>query len=343
MKLLRKLFVKQYMLYLLILLVSSIITVISALFLDIEKEFPNIEIAQAEKLATFFAIRMGSLFFLVGTIFVFIATKYVLQPIVELSECSKEVSKGNFNIKAKSFKTRNDELSDLVDNFNVMVDQLSKNEYLHKDFVSNLSHEYKTPLTAIQGYAEMLSTCELSKEQVIEYADNIIKQSVRLNNLSNELLRLSEIENKTIKKISYQLDVQIRDIIILFQKQWEDKNIELDINLDEVTFIGDKELMFHALSNLISNAIKYSNKFSEIKISLLSNEKITFIIEDNGIGIEQSKVDKIFDRFYQTDESHSTIGNGLGLSIVHKVINLHEGTIEVESELNKGSKFKVVI
>lgn len=343
MKLLRKLFVKQYMLYLLILLVSSVITVISALFLDIEKEFPNVEIEQAEKLATFFAMRMGTLFFLVGTIFVFIATKYVLQPVIELSKCSKEVSKGNFNVKAKKYKTSNDELSDLINNFNMMVEQLSKNEYLNKEFVSNLSHEYKTPLTAIQGYAEMLSTCDLPKEQVIEYANSILNQSVRLNNLSNEILRLSEIENKAIKKEEYQLDVQIRDIIILFQKQWEDKCIEFDINLDEVLFVGDKELMFHAISNLISNAIKYSNINGVIKISLKKEEKISFIVKDNGIGIESNKVDKIFNRFYQSDESHNTMGNGLGLSIVDKIISVHNGSIAVESKLDEGSMFKIII
>ncbi len=338
-----KLFLKQYVLYLLILLVSSIITVISALFLDLEKDFPNVNVEDAEKIATFFAVRMGTLFFVVGTIFVFIATKYIIQPIIDLSKCSKEVTNGVFTVKAKSFKTRNDELSELVNNFNTMVEHLSKNEYLHKDFVSNLSHEYKTPLTAIQGYAEMLSTCDLKKEQVVEYANNILKQSIRLTNLSNELLKLSEIENKTLKKQEYQLDVQVRDIIILFQKQWEDKNIEFDLNLDEVYFNGDKDLMFHGISNLISNAIKYSKNNSIIKISLVKEDKVIFTIEDKGIGIEKEKLDKIFNRFYQTDESHSSIGNGIGLSIVDKVIKLHKGSIEVTSELNKGSIFKVVI
>ncbi len=343
MKNIRKLFIKQYILYLLILFTSSIITVISAMFLDIEKKFPNVDVETAENMATFFAVRMGTLFFLVGTIFVLIATRYVLQPIIDLSLCSKEVSKGNFNVKAKNFKTRNDELSELVDNFNDMVEQLSKNEYLHKDFVSNLSHEYKTPLTAIHGYAEMIATCELNDNQIKDYSNNILKQAIRLSNLSKELLKLSEIENKMIYKEEYQLDVQIRDIVILLQKHWESKNITLDIELESITFNGDSKLMYHAIINIIENAIKYSKENGLIKIYLNKKESIELTIEDNGIGIEQSKLDKIFNRFYQTDESHNSYGNGLGLSIVNKVVELHNSKIEVTSEINKGTKFKILL
>lgn len=335
----KKLFIKYCGLYILILLVSSLISYLGAMLLDLEERYPEVDIVVIEEVATFFAQRMGALFFLVGIIFVFFATKYILKPILNLSECSKKVSEGDFTVRANYFQASNDELFELVQNFNLMIEQLSKNEYLHKDFVSNLSHEYKTPLTAIQGYAEILSTCDLENEQVKEYANNILKQSIRLANLSKELLRLSEIENKNIKKEEYQLDVQIRDIIILLQKQWEDKEISLDVELEEVTYLGDKELMFHAITNLIENAIKYSNNKGNISVSLVINEKISLIIKDDGIGIEQSKLDKIFNRFYQSDESHSTIGNGLGLSIVGKVIELHEGNIEVTSELNKGTIF----
>ncbi len=344
MKIFNKLTLKYFILYISIMLFASIATVVVARVINLAQYFPE---EYEEILREFFpriANVMGFIFFIIGTIFVVVATNIIVKPVKELSHCSKEVSNGNFNVKAKTY-TKNDELELLINNFNLMVEKLSKNEYLHKNFVSNLSHEYKTPLTAIQGYAEMLKSCELNTEQVQEYANNILVQSLRLSTLSRDLLKISEIDinSSNIKKTEYNLGIQIRDIIILYQTKWEEKNIEFDVDIDDVIYIGEKQLMYHVFSNLIDNAIKYSNNDGMIIVKLKQDNDIKFTIEDNGIGIEKEKLSKIFDRFYQSEVEQNINGSGLGLSIVSKIVEIHDGKIDVVSDKNKGTKFIITL
>jgi signal transduction histidine kinase len=280
---------------------------------------------------------------IIGSILIIFAVAMVLRPIREISDASKEVAIGNFNA---SVKVRgNDEIAVLSRNFNLMVKELSANEYLHKDFVSNVSHEFKTPITSLKGYAKLLKKDDLTKEQRQEYADIIISESERLSNLSSNLLKLSKLENEVIKhrKDKFSLAEQIRDVILLLQDGWENKNLELDLDLNEVEFTGDKELLYEVWINLISNSIKYSNDNGTLRITVKKRDKIIVEIIDDGIGMTIEEQDKIFLRFYKADKSRNTSGTGLGLSIAKKIVELHLGTISVESEVGKGSKFVVII
>lgn len=226
-----------------------------------------------------------------------------------------------------------------------MVKKLSINEYLHKDFVSNVSHEFKTPITSLIGYAKLLKKTDITDNQRKEYTDIIISESERLSNLSSNLLKLSELGNKGIglKKEEIQLDEQIRDAILLLQNLWEKKNLELDLNLECLDFVGDKELMYQVWINLISNAIKYSNENGKLTINLNKSDMITVEIIDEGVGMTKDEEEKIFLRFYKADKSRNTTGTGLGLTIVKEIVELHGGTISVQSEVGKGSKFVVVL
>ena len=276
-----------------------------------------------------------------GTVIIFLATITVVKPIKLISEASKKVASGDFSIQLPV--KGNTEVSELTRNFNLMVKELSANEYLHKEFVSNVSHEFKTPITSLKGYAKLLKSDDLTDDKRQEYADIIISESERLSNLSSKLLKLSEVENETIrnKKEHFSLDEQIRDAILLLQNEWEKKNLELDVDMEEVTINGCKELMILVWINLISNAIKYSRQGDLLKITLRQTDNIMIEIRDSGIGMTKEDAGKIFQRFYKADKSRNSTGTGLGLSIVKKIIEIHNGMIYVDSELGKGSKFVV--
>jgi len=278
---------------------------------------------------------------ILGTVIIFLATITVVRPIKLISEASKKVAGGDFSIQLPI--KGNTEVSELTRNFNLMVKELSANEYLHKEFVSNVSHEFKTPITSLKGYAKLLKCEGLPDDKRQEYADIIISESERLSNLSSKLLKLSELENEIIrnKREQFSLDEQIRDAILLLQNEWEKKNLELDVDMEEVTIKGYKELMVLVWINLISNAIKYSGQGDLLKITLRQTDKIIIEIRDSGIGMTKEDAGKIFQRFYKADKSRNGTGTGLGLSIVKKIIDLHDGTIYVDSEPGKGSKFVV--
>lgn len=276
-----------------------------------------------------------------GTIFILFTTITIVKPIKRISEASKKVADGDFSVQLH-VKGHN-EVADLMRNFNRMVKELSRNEYLHKDFVSNVSHEFKTPITSLKGYAKLLKDKNLPEAKRQEYAEIIISESERLANLSSNLLKLSELENEaiSIKKETFRLDEQIRDAVLLLQNQWENKNLEFDLDLDEITFTGDRQLMIQVWINLISNAIQYSYENGLLRISLKQSKKIIAEIIDHGMGMSAEDLEKIFLRFYKADKSHNQSGTGLGLSIVKKIVELHDGSISVKSEPGKGSKFLV--
>lgn len=333
------------LIFITIIFLTSVIAPYVILFLY-EGGFVNIEeiIVKENNISKILAIRTSLLSIVIGTIFISLATKIVVKPINALSSAAKKVASGDFQIAVEKYG-KDDEVSILIDNFNLMVTQLAKNENLHKDFVSNLSHEYKTPISSIAGYAEMLKQEELSKEKRLEYAQIIINQTNRLTKLSANLLKLSELENKsiTIQKSTFSLDEQIRDAILLLQNNWEEKKLKLVIELDEIKYTGDKELLYQVWINLIENAIKFTKDYGEIKVRLYKEEGIHIEIIDNGIGIQKEELSKIFDRFYKIDVSRSTKGTGLGLSIVKNIIEIHRGSIQVNSQENSGTQFMIIL
>ena len=276
-----------------------------------------------------------------GTVLIILASITVAKPVKEISKASQKVAKGDFSVRLKP--KGSGEIRELADNFNSMVEELSANEYLHKEFVSNVSHEFGTPITSIQGYAKLMKRDSLTAEQRAEYAEIIISESARLSRLSSDLLKLSELENKgsISERTEFSLDEQVRSVIILLQHSWESKNISLDINLDEIKYSGDEALLYQVWVNLISNAVRYTDKDGEIRITLEKKDAAVFTVSDNGKGMTEEEAKNVFRRFYKADKSRNSEGTGLGLAIARKIALLHGGDITVSSKESSGTTFTV--
>lgn len=273
----------------------------------------------------------------------YISTKF-LQPVNELKKMTTKVAKGDFTVQIKEIP--DNEFGEFIEDFNTMVKELRKNEMLKNDFVSNVSHEFKTPLAVIEGYVTLLQDPSLSDEDKDKYTQIIIDATKKLSTLVNNVLKISRLDNRkiTINNEKFSLDEQIREAILFYQDEWFSKDIEFEIDLEEVSISADKNLLINVWNNLIGNAIKFSPKNSTVFVSLTTdNNNAIIIVKDQGCGIEKVDIPYIFDKFFQSDKSHKSQGNGLGLTLVKEIIELSKGTIEVESEINIGTTFKVVI
>lgn len=271
-----------------------------------------------------------------------IVDENVLNPIKKITEATKKVSVGDFNIKLES--KRDDEIGELTQNFNQMVKDLGSTEKLQKEFIDNVSHEIKTPISSIQGFAKMLKDGNISDEERAEYSQIIIDESNRLLNLSNNMLKLSKLQNqsKILNKENINITEQIRKTISVLDAKWTEKEIVFDINMEEKYLFGDEELLFQVWMNLIDNSIKFSHNKGKIKISLYEeDDNIAVKIKDNGVGMDEEECQKVFTRFYQVDKSHSEQGFGLGLPIVKRIVELSNGTIEITSKLKHGTTVTV--
>lgn len=273
-------------------------------------------------------------------------SKWVFDPITKLSKAMQRVAEGDFDVRLDS-EHRFKEISEIYANFNLMVKELGATEILQTDFVSNVSHEFKTPINAIEGYATLLqgADTESSEEQTI-YIDKILLNTRRLSKLVGNILLLSKVDNQSIRsrQTSFRLDEQIRQSIVLLEPEWSKKNIEFDVALQSVTYTGNENLLLHVWNNLIANAIKFDPEDGYIGVKLMQDgQVITFTIEDNGPGIAEDAQKHIFDRFYQSDSSHKEEGNGLGLALVKQILQVCNGTVEVENLSDKGCRFTVTL
>ena len=279
---------------------------------------------------------------MVGTIFIIIAVRSIVKPIKRISRASKEVAKGNFDIKVQI--NSKDEIGQLIADFNLMTKELKNIDFLRKDFVSNVSHEFKTPITSIKGFANLISEGSLTSDQIKEYSAIIVSESERLSLLSSNLLKLSELDSKVIREqaTEFSLDEQLRKTILLLEVQWGKKQIEFDLDFEEIRIKANEHLLQEVWVNLIQNAIKFSNPEGTIRIRLhKADGKAIVEIRDEGIGIPPEEQKRIFERFYKGDKSRSKDGNGLGLVIVKKIVDLSNGQIKFSSEPGQGSTFAV--
>ncbi|MBQ7325148.1 MAG: HAMP domain-containing histidine kinase [Clostridia bacterium] len=265
------------------------------------------------------------------------------RPLKRLTEATKKVGKGDFSVRIPEEKG-NGEMSHLVRNFNLMVQELDSNELFRKDFINNFSHEFKTPIVSIRGFARQLKNEDLTEEQRAEYIDIIIAESDRLAGMSTNVLLLTKLENQTIvtDKAPFYLDEQIRSELLLMEDAWTRKNLCLSPELEEIEYNGSAELLSHVWRNLLSNAIKFSPDGGELKIDLFrAAGEIVVKITDEGPGMDEATAARIFDKFYQGDTSHKTEGNGLGLSIAARAVTLCGGVISVQSAPSQGTTFTV--
>ena len=231
------------------------------------------------------------------------------------------------------------------DNFNTMVKALGTIETLQSDFVSNVSHEFKTPINAIEGYAMLLQDTEDPGQQK-EYVDKILTSTHRLGDLVNSILFLSRLDNQSVpaEVTSYRLDEQLRQALLLLERKWTDKELELDVDLAPVTYTGPEGLLLHVWTNLIDNAVKFDPQGGLLRLSLRREQDvITVEVEDSGQGMTEEVMAHIFDRFYQADGSHKSEGNGLGLALVRRILEAAGVTIRAGSIPGQGSRFTVTL
>ena len=293
-----------------------------------------------------FATLIFSCVFLTGNIIFLLVAEIIVKPITKLTNATKELSHGNFSVRVNY--AGNDEISRLNQGFNQMAVQLAKQEETRQKFISDISHEFQTPLTAIQGFANIFKEEELPREQRKKFADIILFNSKRLSNLSKNMLQLTMLENDDLKMEyqEYSIVQQIERVIEMNENSALIKNIEIvfDKQKKDVMIWGDQDKLEQVWINLLSNSIKYTNCGGLVTISIKKNQKTTDVsFEDTGIGMASDVTSNIFNRFYREDKARSIEGNGLGLSIVKSIVNLHDGSINVISEVDVGSVFKVSI
>lgn len=271
------------------------------------------------------------------------------KPLNEILAATERITKGDFDVKLVSSHPYKyiDEFDLIKENINRMVNELSKNEVLKNDFISNVSHEIKTPLSVIQSYSNALKDETLPKDKREKYLDNLQENCRKLTNLVTNILRLNKLENQRLlpEFERFNLSELLITQIVQFEELIDKKDIELVCNIEEDLFIeNEKSYLELVFNNLISNAIKFTNEKGKIEISLKRKEK-EYIIEfkDSGCGMDSETGRHIFDKFYQGDTSHSKEGNGLGLALVKRVIDIIGGSISVESEIGVGTTFTIAI
>ncbi len=313
----------------------------------INDDIVSIKLNSGNDIVHSFGERLGTV--MIGTLLLsaclmFLVSSSVTKPLRELNAATKKVAKGDFDVHVEV--DADNEVAQLARSFNSMVNELKSNELLKKDFISNVSHEFKTPLATINGFAKLLQEGSCTADEVTEYAEIIGNETNRLSTLCSNILRLSKIENQNIvkKAVSFRLDEQIRDTVLMLEPQWSAKEIDLDIDLDNTEFIGDEELLQQVWINLISNAIKFTHNGGNISISMKqSDNSITVTVKDNGIGISEEAQKHIFEKFYQAERSHAREGNGLGLALVKEIVELSGGAVTVSSVQGEGSEFTVIL
>lgn len=283
---------------------------------------------------------------LIGTGITAMVGRKILAPITDLSEAAKEVAKGNFKVRLKDEQHKVRALGEMAANFNKMVQELNGIETLRNDFMANVSHEFKTPIAAIEGYASLMQDEDITAPERREYSRLIMESTRQLSSLSTNILKLSKLENQEFvpEKNEFDLDEQIRYAVLLLEAQWGEKDLNLDIVLDSVRFHGSEDLLMQVWLNLVGNAIKFCDAGDEISIQLTAAaDAVTVRIADSGTGMSGEVLEHIFEKFYQGDKSRSSDGNGLGLSLVKRIVDLCGGNIQVESTPGIGSVFTVTL
>lgn len=306
-----------------------------ALFLTVEQNEVEEEVMGAIHLMYIIILFFGSLLIIIGA-------RYVVQPLVRLTEATKKMAHGNFDIVLPT--KRKDEIGELSASFNEMAKELGKLDQMRQEFVANVSHEIQSPLTSISGFSKALKQKQMSEEERLRYLSIIEQESDRLSRLGRNLLHLSHLQHDQLqlKLKTFRLDEQLRNVVISMEPQWSVKDIEIDINLKSILIEADEDQLKQVWTNLITNSIKFTPIQGKITIdALLKNDLVNVSITDTGIGIPKEEQKDIFKPFHKVDRSRdpSIKGNGLGLSIVKQIVDLHHGDITVTEGPDGGAKF----
>lgn len=283
---------------------------------------------------------------IIGTVLSVFVTKWILMPLKEMINATDQISKGDFKVQIKETFDERSDFGILQRSFNHMARELDGIEMFKSDFINNFSHEFKTPIVSVQGFARQLQAGGLSEEEQREYIKIIALESDRLAKMATNVLLLSKLENQQIVtgKTEFYLDEQIRTCLLLLEKQWTAKDIELDIDLDPVTYCFNEDMLSEVWINLFGNAFKFTPSMGKVSCTLRQTEgEVRVTVADTGEGMTEEVVARIFEKFYQGDSSHGGEGNGIGLTIVSRILELCGGRITVDSRPGMGSIFTVIL
>ena len=264
-------------------------------------------------------------------------SKFPLKPIRELIDGMDRLASGDFKtrIRAGRIMGRYSAYVDVTESFNKMAQELESTEMLRTDFINNFSHEFKTPIVSIAGFAKLLKRGNLSEKEKTQYLDAIEEESMRLSAMATNVLSLTKVENQTILTdvTEYNLSEQIRSCMLLLESKWSKKDIELELDFGEHTIRANEELLKQVWINLLDNAVKFTPDGHTIQVKIAEkDQKLTVTVRNTGSQIPPERQEKIFRKFYQADESHASQGNGIGLAIVKRIVELHGGSVGVSSE-----------
>lgn len=283
---------------------------------------------------------------LTGTYAASFISRRLLKPLHAMIAATEKITEGDYSTRLDFEHISIQEFEQLGEKFNRMAEELGSVEMLRNDFINDFSHEFNTPINSIQGFATLLKQKNLTEEEQNDYLDRIISGSDRLSTLAANVLNLSKIEQQTILTHKEKINVteQIRRIIAMLSIRWEKKEIDFDFDCSEHFLTGNEEFLDHLWLNLLDNAIKYSPQKSSIIVNISEiGNNIRVIITDHGKGIAEDALPHIFDKFYRSKSSRAVPGTGLGLTIAHKVIVLHRGTIQVNSSSGNGTAFTITL
>ena len=278
---------------------------------------------------------------LVGTLVSYCFSRFPLRPLRNVIRAINRLADGDFSVRLNL--NWSPEAVELSRSFNRMAQELGNTELLRSDFVNSFSHEFKTPIVSIKGFAEMLKYGDLSPAEREEYLDIIIRESGRLSTLATNVLALTKVEKQTIvtDKTFFNAGEQIRRSLILLQQKWEEKVLEVGLEGEDVCLWGNEEMLDQVWLNLLDNAVKFSPRGAQVEISMAQEgETARFVFRNEGDAVDAAVLERIFDKFYQADPSHATAGNGLGLTLVRRITELHGGRVTAASG-DAGTSFTV--
>ncbi len=282
---------------------------------------------------------------LVVLVFINLTSRSTTDPIRELTRATREIAGGNYDVTV-DIRDRVEELGELERNFNLMAAQLRSDEYLRKDFISNVSHQLKTPLSILSGYAQLLEEPDLPEADRAEYSRYVARESRRLVGLIDDMLRLSRIEHREILPRSdvFALGEQLRQIILQLQPRWSRAGLTLEADIPDLDVTGDPELLSQVWSNLLDNAVKFTPPGGRVSVSLRAGEGCRVVtVADDGPGMDPETLERAFEQFYQGDTPQRGEGSGLGLALCRKIVEIHGGTVSAESRPGEGARFTVTL
>lgn len=301
---------------------------------------------QNASILSFFCI-IALISLLGGTFMTFLLGTFPLRSINRMTEGLHRLASGDYKARIVPGRILSSirPIREMIDSFNTTAQELEGTEVLRSDFINNFSHEFKTPIVSIAGFASLLKQGNLSREEQAEYLDIIESESRRLAYMATNVLNLTKVENQTILTdlTTFNLSEQLRTCVLLLERKWEKKNLEMNLDLEEHTITGNQELLRQVWVNLLDNAVKFSPEGQAVEISASENDtSVSVSICNTGSYIPQEQQAAVFRKFYQADHSHNTEGNGIGLAVVKRVVELHGGSIRLESSPEL-TKFTIVL